>query len=454
MATKEEILDINKFYINENLSKDFIDNIQFFESIVKEMVDVMNQLHDVNYSYKFWKILLIDYINRGIQKYAYLSKSVDKGLILTKYSKVEKIIQLIKAIKSIGYNKLIAKGLKNNNKVVHGFHFSEIIEKEIGVSIPNFYPLSKGFINKEKRKKCIEIANDRSDLFIKNLILQLPDLYVEYFDYNYNKISLFQPENKEFHVSLITAPFNKLLIAKYLDHGAKLYYYQHGGGGGEIPDRSIFHDSSYSTNYMTWGWKINDTEIPSKAYRCEGFKRLYAKNTGPKTYDFALVYSLVLNDPIYFNFYKSHTDVILNGIDHTKFKKIIARPRRSNRWKNASSELQFISDKRVKIDSGQSPMTELIYQSKIVVIFTYEWPQTNFSECLYVNHPVISIVEKLNCTSIFKPYYQFFIDKKVFHETSESMVKHLNEVDLIEWWTSVIEEPMYKEFKHTFLRQV
>jgi hypothetical protein len=205
---------------------------------------------------------------------------------------------------------------------------------------------------------------------------------------------------------------------------------------------------------MTWGWKINETEIPSKAYRCEGFKKLYSKHTGPRTYDFALVYSLVLNDPIYFNFYKSHTDAILSSIDHTKFKKIIARPRRTNRWKNASSELKFITDSRVKIDSGQSPMTQLIYQSKVVVIFTYEWPQTNFSECLYVNHPVVSIVANMNCTNVFQPYYDFFIENSVFHLTSESLVNHLNTVDIDKWWNELTTKKMYLDFKHLFLREV
>jgi len=108
----------------------------------------------------------------------------------------------------------------------------------------------------------------------------------------------------------------------------------------------------------------------------------------------------------------------------------------------------------VAIDNGQQSIAAMVKRSKIVLIFTYEWPQTNFSECLYVDHPVVSIVEGLNCTSIFKPYYDFFIEQKVYHESSESLIEHLNTMNIDEWWSNLIRMEEYQAFKHTFLRKV
>jgi hypothetical protein len=130
ISNKQDILQIDNFYKNENLSPQFISNIKTFEEVVLFMVDTMNSIHQVNYSYKFWKLILIDYVNRGIQNKEYLSQQIDAQNILKKQSPIEKAISLTKSIKSIFAYIKIKEKLASYDKLVHGFHFSEIVEKK------------------------------------------------------------------------------------------------------------------------------------------------------------------------------------------------------------------------------------------------------------------------------------------------------------------------------------
>ena len=97
-------------------------------------------------------------------------------------------------------------------------------------------------------------------------------------------------------------------------------------------------------------------------------------------------------------------------------------------------------------------MAEITAKSRLVIQFNI--PATNFMECLYVDHPTIGLLSNDQPTEIVKPYYSFFTQQGVMHENFESLVDHLNKVDIDEWWGALIKEPMYQQFKNEFLRQV
>lgn len=445
----DKFLTIDEFYKSETLKPAFVQNIREFEEVVYEMVKIMNHIHNTNHPYRFWKLILVDYINYKIQRKAELSKGIVTDV---KISFRQNLIYLVKSVLNINSLSKIRSVLKSNDKIVHGFHDPELIEKEIGKLIPAYFPIILRKGDTAKRERAIKLAESYDNFFYKNIILQLPKTFVEHFDYILNLYPLINSSKKSFHASFIASEYIKILVAKYVVNGATLSIYQHGGGGGEIKDRSIFHDSSVSDNYVTWGWKIDETNVPGKAYRCYGFEKNYLKEKGEIKYDLALVYTLM--DEEYKNIFRPITNYIISNLDFEKYKRVIARPRPQGKFADAKSQLDFIKTDKVIIDRGTSKIASFVASVDLMVTFAYEWPQTVFSECLYVNHPIICMVMKLDITSIFKPYYDFFLEQKVFHETVESMVEHLNTMDKNKWWAELIQQPMYKAFKHEFLRQV
>lgn len=448
----EEILTIDNFYKGETLKPDFVKNIREFEEVVYEMVKIMNHIHETNYPYRFWKLILVDYINYKLQRKTALSKGIDTSSAGLKTSVMKGMVYTYKSFSNSDALKKINKILESEDNIAHGFHDVEIIEKEVGKIIPSYFPIILRKGDTKKRERVNKLAETYDDFFYKNIILLLPKTFVENFDYIYNLFPIYRPEKKIFHVSFIVSEYIKILVAKYVTHGAKLYFYQHGSGAGEIKDRSIFHDSSMADNYVTWGWKINDTDILGKAYRCYGFQKKYEKLEKTGIYDCTLAFNLIhASDK---KFYTPITDYFFSHLDFKKYKKVLGRPRPVGRMGNMKSQLDFIKNEHFMIDAGKASIASIVASSKIMITFKWFWPQTVFSECIYVDHPIVAMVIDFDSTTIFKPYYNFFLEQKVYHKTIESLVNHLNTVNIQEWWSKVIQQPMYKAFKHEFLREV
>jgi putative transferase (TIGR04331 family) len=239
-----------------------------------------------------------------------------------------------------------------------------------------------------------------------------------------------------------------MLISKYIEHGAKLFWYQHGAFYGEFTGHNAhYHESSVADEFRTWGWKIRDNDVPWKAYRLEQFRMQYEMEKKEKRYDCLMCYSALYAGNI--SFYTSVTNYFLENIDPNKYRQILARPRPIHKLHSQAFQLSFIADERVIKDSALGNMTEAIAQSKIVIQFSV--PSTNFLECFYVNHPTIGVLNNIEPTLIIKKYYDFFIEMGVLHKDFTSLVNHLNSIKIDEWWQEVILHPVFKSFKNEFL---
>lgn len=448
----------------ENVPEVFsLERIEISETIIAELIRTMNHIHRVNYPYRFWKIVMSDYVNALVSIKHVLEKEELKRspflfplnshhLPTLKQRLMSRLPSVIKHYKNPGTRPRIFDILKKENNIRIALPEIEAVKNDIGgLTIPVYYPLFPGRGNTGKRKRADELAENTTGLFYKNMIKQLPRVYVEYFDQLYNSIPLHNPQKKIFHSHGMPGFYNSLIIAKYLLNGAKLFYYQHGAYYGEmVGHNSHFNESSVADEFRTWGWKIKKNDVVWKAYRMEKFKVVYEKLQLSREYDFLMCYPDIFhaNRP----FFKGITDYLLQHLDNDKYKKIIARPRPVNRMFSHAHKLSFIHDPRVTIDSGLGAMADVIAKSRVVIQFTI--PSTSFLECLYVNHPTIGLLDNDQPTDIVKPYYDFFIKQGVMHNSFESLVDHLNTVDIDTWWAALIQEPMYRQFKHDFIRQV
>jgi hypothetical protein len=438
------------------------ERIRISEAIMLDLVQIMNHIHEVNYPYRFWKIVLSDYVNALISIKPFLEKTElntaaplqpvnSHHLPGFKQRLIARLPALIKHFKSPGSKLKVFKQLRQHSNISIGFPDLDVVKADTGERLTLYYPVFPGWGNTAKRKRADGLAIEYTDTFKRNMIKQLPKIYVEYFDRLFNEIPLYEPEKKVFHAHGLPPFYNALVIAKHIINGSKLYSYQHGAFYGEMTGHNSHHnETSVCDEFRTWGWKIKPNDVPWKAYRLEKFKREYDAADKTGEFDFLMCYPDVYDANI--GFYKDVTAYFLTHIDPEKYKKLLARPRPLNRLFSHAGKISFIKDSRVTIDSGLSAMPAIIGKSRVVIQFNI--PATNFFECLYVNHPTIGLLDNDQPTDIVKPYYEFLKEQGVIHHNFASLVQHLNNVNIDTWWMSVTEQPMYLKFKNEFLRKV
>lgn len=431
------------------------------DELIVLISEALNTIHNTSYSLRFWRVLIMPYISAVISSKQYLennelrikpttdvignSLKPEKHIVL--YSKIR---YYIKALKSFGSLNKLKKQLRTKEKIAFGFHYPEAIIPEMDAYLNAYYPLLlPKSIDKEKRNITISETGKFSYTFVKNVIGLIPMLYIEYFESILRTIPVYEPKKKSFHISMQESAFMNFLIAKYIENGAKLYCYQHGGFYGEYEFHGgHYHETQISDNFMTWGWKIHEKDVPSKAYRLEKFRNSY-KIINNASIDILIVYPSILKRNI--DHYCTTSKAFFEKIDRSIYPVIFARPRPTSKF-NRKSSLNFIKKNVDKIDSGYVNISKLISNSRLVIQMTY--PSTNMLECFYVDHPCIALFNNDTPSKIVKPYYEFLLKEGILHYSVESLVKHLNNIDLFTWWQSIITQPTYIAFKNEFLRKV
>ncbi len=191
------------------------DRIVLSESIHLLLAQVMNEVHHTNHSHRFWKFVLVEYVGSIISKKPILEKEIianNPDLFPTngfqfqnsKQKIRQKIIYTIKHIKYFRNKSKIKSGLKSYNNSTIGFPNLEIVQSELGYSLPDFLPMFFGSGDREKRKKLNEIANRYDEIFLKNVILQISKIHIEHFQKLWESVPVFNASLKIFELILLT----------------------------------------------------------------------------------------------------------------------------------------------------------------------------------------------------------------------------------------------------------
>lgn len=438
--------------------------VELSEKLFNELAKVLNEIHSADFSLRFWKLMTVGHVNAVVSRKSVLEeKEYFRKPNLESFNSFSipgrkevakrNLIRVVKYFKMRPNKARYQSILRNSNRLLLGFPKSRALEnEELGVELPGFDRLYLGSGDGEKRKRVNRIAVKYDDIFMRNVVRELPKILIEHFQKTYDSIVLHNPEDKIIHIHLKGTLYNDFMLAKYVEHGAKLYWYQHGSEYGEFRyDFSHHYSHDVSDRFRTWGWEIKERDEPWKAYRLETFKEEYDMFDEPQKHELLICYPE-------FNFknrhvYEAFSHKLFSDLDRTKYSKILARPRRSNKLHSHASQLHFISDVAgVEISSGLVPMMKEMRMCGAVVQINV--PSTNFLECLYVDHPTIGILDNDQPTDIVKPYYEFFKENGVLHDDVESLVAHLNSIDLDEWWEQLINEDMYRSYKETFTSKV
>lgn len=431
------------------------------EKYVAILADVLNELHGERYSLRFWTFLLRKYVGNVITNIDSYS-SPDFEIVLTSETvsgfgrpslqkKIKnEITQFIKGLKTSKNDTKLFELIEVYDSLHIGFAELDEVNIDLGIKLPAYAPNFFFKKNKKLRRQLSVFANKHEALLIQNMINGLPKLFVEGFKKVMDTIPLYNPTSKIFHYH-IASSFYEWLLAKYTENGAKLYWYQHGAYYGELQYGGHVRERKLADVYRTWGWKIEEKDEPWKAYRLLNFIKNYKEDNSPRKYQLLLVFGPIngaYTDTQYYTEFMEEFDLLL---DSGNYNSILARPRPTSKVFSRKGDLSFMQNySYVEISSGLQPIAEEIAQSELV--FQVSVPSTNFLECLVINKPVVGILNNDQITSVVGPFYDFLLEKKVLHLTLESLVLHINDLDVATWWNAVSVHPTFVAFKETFAK--
>jgi putative transferase (TIGR04331 family) len=435
--------------------------VELSEKLFNTLSEVLNDVHSTSFSVRFWKILLNGHVNAVISRIGLLETkdvfrtpdliAINGFAFPSRKQKLKKsIIRFAKYIQFLTNKNRFIYNLKNSTELFIGFPENRALKKEnLGAKLPKQDKLFIGRGENNKRKKVNNAAEQFDNVYMRNVVRELPKVLVEHFSNTYSSVPVTRPEDKTFHVHLLTTVFLQFVVARYVESGARLYWYQHGSEYGEF-ECYFAHSFSYSVSdqFRTWGWKIKENDVPWKAYRLEAFRERYNALSFDSSYRLLICYPEM-------NFkksvvYQESSKELFSGLNKQKYDKILARPRRSNKLHSHASQISFIQDDRVDKSTGLKPMVQEMKLCDAVIQMNV--PSTNFLECLYVDHPTLGVLRNDQPTAIVKPFYDFFKEHGVLHDNVESLIDHLNDIEISKWWRGLIDHPMYLAYKDTFAK--
>lgn len=452
-----------------NISRNSPDRIAWSEKIRDQLVIVLNELHGINLSRRFWTILIEEHI-RAVMSRKKLLESEESNRSPDLYpmngTTVPSIKQRLKTrlklslkhLTTRNRRKKIDRQLKSNDIFNIGFSSGVDLEREeLGKEIVTYHPLIFGYGEKHKRRKADQIASRYDDICLKNCIKELPAIFVEHFKQLYDSVTLHNAQNKVFHIHThiqnSNIIYDRMLTAKYAEQGATLIWYQYGSGIGEFEDEyGHYLEHSVADEYRTWGWKIKEKDKPWKSYILEKFQKKYEQCSHERSFDLMLCF------PKMYQTYKKDavdsTKYLLSNLSSDQYSKILARPRPIHKKYSQEFEIKFIDSLSknegisVTKGTGLPPVAEDV--SKCRLVLQLNVPGTNFLECIHVNHPTMGLFRNENPTEIINPYYKFFLSKGVLHHEIGSLVDQLNTIVIEEWWSEIVNDSIYPEFKQRF----
>ncbi len=442
----------------DNIRRVFsLKRIEITEELFSKLIPVMKQVHGEKYSERFWKMILGGYVNSLINRKEIFEKNIftkapvypSNGVELPSFKDQLKEIafKFAKNTRNKATKSVIVNKLKNNNSFRIEMPDLPEVKEQMGEDLPIHFPVVWFGAKKQKRKLLNKIAVQQKTPFDSNLFYQVPEIFVEYFDQLYNDIPLFAPQDKKFHIHVLNSDYIRMIVAKYKESGAKVFWYQHGAYYGEkIGHNAHYWECIFADEFRTWGWKIKDQDRPWKAYKLIKFKENFEKKSRTLNYDLLLSFTDVFDDNI--QYFTEAMDYFFAQLSKEKYSRILARPRPMNKIQSHAFKLNFIKDERVKVASALGNVMDDMAQSAFVVQLTV--PSTNFLECIAVDYPVIGILENDQPTDAIKPFYDFFLANGVLHLSMESLVEFLNQTDVEEWWKKLIIQPEYIQFKKHF----
>jgi putative transferase (TIGR04331 family) len=275
----------------------------------------------------------------------------------------------------------------------------------------------------------------------------LPSWYVEEFRACHDRTEVAGARNKEFHASFLAAPEERMVVARHVEEGARLTFYQHAAMYGEVPGHCMYvAETMLSDRFRTWGWKLGPVDEPFLALRLIKPPRemLAARAEAGR-----LLY-VMIRQPLPGLIEQTHAVQrrFFAALGH-RAAEVVVRPRVNKGGMGAHQVLPEVSARVAAIDSGTTPMTALVSQTRLVVLDMM--PSTLFMECVTADVPVIALVpEETTFTPLAAEFYDEFFRLGLLQRTPEEAARFLAGLDPRSWWRDVRGRRCFQDYLRTF----
>jgi hypothetical protein len=240
------------------------------------LAESLNDIHQLNHSKRFWMLITEEYVRAVMSRKELMERDpfvAVPGLyplvghdIPGQLQKIKRGAgKVVRHLKDHKNRVNIHHAIRNNDVLRVGFQGIDRFEEEVGgVELPDQELAVAGPGNRNLRSRVEEIAGQETDLFMKNAILGIPKIFVEHFRKLYDSVTLFDPASKTFHVmGKFKFGRRQLTIARYIEEGAQLVWYQDGAFIGEVQNKySRYLAHSVADEYRTWGWMLTEKDRP------------------------------------------------------------------------------------------------------------------------------------------------------------------------------------------------
>jgi len=271
----------------------------------------------------------------------------------------------------------------------------------------------------------------------------LPSCYLEGFS-NLNTFVKQQPWPKSPKFIFTSNNFDfdevfKLWAATKAESGSKYYSGQHGSNYGTHRYLNDTVEEVTADNFFTWGWAdCLPQHTTAFVFTTAGRKAKYYNPQGG-----LLLIELHLEDRVptwdvtseHINYFEDQQNFVSDLTIMVK-QNLTIRLHPTHRDSDWNEEARWQAfDPVLKIDTGGTPIRELIAESRLVV---HSYDSTGILETLSQNIPTLAFwrndLDHLRESA--KPYYQLLVDAGIVHLTAESVAQKVNEVwdDVDDWW--------------------
>lgn len=413
------------------------------------LTEIITSIHDVK-DERVWKILLYDYFflaYNNVEKLNSSEKIFFDNVSLRNYlsGKSNKKI-FVRSL--IGFfNSFFVKEYVVQPDFYH-YNYSLTKNKSFNLKIWSEYD----FFREKKTSKRILIektAENISDEYLKTIVRNIPRLYVEYFDFFWQKIKVQNPRSTVFiYEASIRLRFLDLIFAKLSHEGGKIYRFQHGGFYGECLSLNYDLEKEISNIFFTWGFEYDNKELGIGSSRLYSFKKKYENSIIEKE-----TFILLPLPYLFSNSNKSYYQKILEKILSKSNHNIKIRKRKELLKNSIFQEHPFLNEfeDKIEFDDEKVPSYFSIKKSKLVVLIDH--PSTMFLECISVDHPVVAIRGEIENYEKEYQYQMNSLEKlKLIHPNVDSLLDFINNNNLDDWWSNVINTLDYQKFKDQYAK--
>ena len=298
-------------------------------------------------------------------------------------------------------------------------------------------------IRKNLTEKFIKKSEDDVENIIRILLFELlPVCNLEGFN-ELKKIVNQQPWPKSPKFIFTSNNFNtdeifKLYTAIKTENGTKYYFGQHGNN--YFTSRYNFPriEEQTADKFLTWGWKSSPKHVPTFIFNTVGVSNTHNTEGGLLLIEESQP-KRVLTWDVYDEFYDYFEDQkkFVSALAHEPKKNLTIRlsANKSNLKFNETSRW-FDFNKSLKINSGRTPIQNLIAESRLVV---HSYDSTGVLETLSQNIPTLAFWQN-NFDHLREeviPEYQMLVDAGIVHLSAESVADKVNEIwsDVDKWWS-------------------